>query len=84
MSNPSNLNNNWTFRDETGDYAIAVSFPFDAVSALHAEGKIADPYWERNEYDLRWIAERDWVATSTFALEETDVELLGRGSRRCG
>ncbi|WP_417249106.1 beta-mannosidase [Celeribacter sp.] len=79
MSYPLNLHNNWNFRDDAGEYSVPVTLPFDAVSALHAAGKIADPYWGRNEYDLRWIAERDWVATSTFTLEETGVELLVEG-----
>ena len=36
------------------------------VSALHAAGAIPDPYWGRNEYDLRWIAEVDWIASRRF------------------
>ena len=26
----------------------------------------ADPYLGRNEYDVRWVAERDWIATREF------------------
>ena len=70
------LDTDWTFRDETGDYEIPVAFPFDAVSALHQAGKIVDPYWGRNEFDLRWIAERDWTATRRFVLADPDCELV--------
>lgn len=73
------LSENWVFKDETGAYEIPVTFPFDSVSALRDADKIVDPYWGKNEYDLRWISERDWVASRQFELEHTDVELCADG-----
>ncbi|GAA3874027.1 beta-mannosidase [Celeribacter arenosi] len=73
------LDTGWTFTDDQGDHSIGVDFPFDAVTALHSAGKIPDPYWGRNEYDLRWISERDWRAERRFTLESTDVDLLVDG-----
>lgn len=69
------LSDNWIFADDTGTYSVPVTLPFDGVSSLFAAGSIKDPYWGRNEYDLRWIAERDWTATRRFSLEAVDVIL---------
>ena len=38
----------------------------DLITALHAAGHIPDPYWGMNEYDVRWVAERDWTARRHF------------------
>jgi len=73
------LAGDWALSDDRGEYACAITFPTDGVTALHDAGLIPDPYWGQNEYDLRWIAERDWVATRTFELDETDVELVLSG-----
>jgi len=62
--------------DANGAYECPVSFPNDGISALFDAGLIADPYFGRNEYDLRWICERDWTATRTFTLTDTNVDLV--------
>ena len=69
----------WSLSDDSGDYTCAINLPTDGISALHAAGLIPDPYWGRNEYDLRWIANRDWTATREFELTETDVDLILSG-----
>ena len=66
----------WTLSDDSGDYACAINLPSDGISALHAAQLIPDPYWGRNEYDLRWISERDWTVTRDFDLTETEVDLV--------
>ncbi len=43
-----------------------MQIPGDGITALHKAGVIPDPYWGRNEYDCRWVCERDWVASRTF------------------
>ncbi len=58
----------WQLRDETGKHALTMAVPGDAISALHDAGLIPDPYAGRNEYDLRWIADRDWTASREFTL----------------
>ncbi len=74
-----NLAGEWSLSDDSGDYTCAINLPTDGISALHDAGLIPDPYWGRNEYDLRWIAERDWVATRVFDLADTDVDLVLSG-----
>jgi len=74
-----NLAGEWSLSDNSGDYACVMNLPTDGISALHDAGLIPDPYWGRNEYDLRWIAERDWTATRTFHLTKADVDLVLSG-----
>ena len=70
------LKDDWILSDGSGDYACPISFPNDGITALHNAGLIPDPYFGRNEYDLRWICERDWTVTRDFALTDTDVDLV--------
>ncbi|MCA1774566.1 MAG: hypothetical protein LC676_02860 [Loktanella sp.] len=70
------LHGNWSLADAEGDHACTLTLPGDGITALHAAGLIPDPYWGRNEYDLRWICERDWVARRTFDLKDPAVELV--------
>jgi beta-mannosidase len=72
----TNLHGNWSLADADGDHACILTLPGDGVTALHAAGLIPDPYWGRNEYDLRWISERDWVARRTVELDDTAVDLV--------
>ncbi|MGL4321339.1 MAG: glycoside hydrolase family 2 protein, partial [Paracoccaceae bacterium] len=58
------LSGEWRLSDGTHEVGFAV--PGDVVSALHAAGVIPDPYFGSNEYDCRWISERDWVARRVF------------------
>ena len=69
----------WVLRDDRGSHTCAMHLPTDSITALHDAGLIPDPYFGRNEYDLRWIADRDWTATRSFALSDTDVYLVLSG-----
>ncbi|WP_299046224.1 glycoside hydrolase family 2 protein [uncultured Tateyamaria sp.] len=60
------LSGQWHLSDETGQFTAPMVLPGDGISALRDAGVIPDPYWGRNEYDLRWIADRDWLLTRTF------------------
>ncbi|MDP5084904.1 MAG: glycoside hydrolase family 2 protein [Yoonia sp.] len=76
---PIGLAGEWSLSDASGDYACAMHLPTDGISALYDAGLIPDPYWGRNEYDLRWIAEREWRATRQFDLTQTAVDLVLSG-----
>jgi beta-mannosidase len=65
----------WTLSDESGTHVVPFDLPGDGVSALVKAGVLPDPYWGRNEYDCRWVCERDWVATRTFTVDRTDLAL---------
>ncbi len=75
----ANLGGLWHLSEASGDYACDMAVPGDGITALHDAGLIPDPYWGRNEYDLRWIAERDWTLTRTFTLDDTLVDLVLSG-----
>ena len=47
--------------------------PGDVMTALQQDGRIPDPYVGRNEYSLRWIAERDWAIERTITLDAADL-----------
>lgn len=66
----------WSLSDESGTFRADMVLPGDGINALHEAGLIPDPYWGRNEYDLRWICERDWVLLREFELSRTDLELV--------
>jgi beta-mannosidase len=65
----------WTLSDESGAHVVPFDLPGDGVSALVKAGVLPDPYWGRNEYDCRWVCERDWVATRAFVVDRTDLAL---------
>lgn len=66
----------WALSDESGLYSVALTLPGDGISALHAAAVIPDPYFGRNEYGLRWICQRDWIAKRSFTVERTDQVLV--------
>ena len=53
--------------------------PGDGITALQAAGRLPDPYWGRNEYDCRWVADRDWVLSRTVTLDDPNVEIIVDG-----
>ncbi len=66
----------WALVDDTGAWRCDMAVPGDGISALHAAGLIPDPYFGRNEYGLRWIAERDWVISRRFTVARVDLRLV--------
>ena len=65
----------WRLREAAGDHEpVAMPLPGDAISALRDAGRIPDPYVGRNEYDVRWVAERDWIVSRNFELAGGDTD----------
>ncbi len=60
------LAGSWTLADPAGEFTAPMRLPGDVHSALLAAGLIPDPYGGRNEYAVRWVAERDWTLTRSF------------------
>ncbi len=61
-----NLHGTWAVKSADGKHACDYSVPGDVHSSLIAAGIIPDPYVGRNEYDVRWVAEGDWIASREF------------------
>ena len=70
------LSGSWSLTDDSGEYSASVELPSDIITGLHKTGLIPDPYFGRNEYDLRWIAEKDWAVSRKFSVERTDLALV--------
>ena len=66
----------WSLADDSGDFAAPMVVPGDGIDALFKAGAIPDPYFGRNEYGLRWICQRDWVARRSFSVTDTDQVLV--------
>ncbi|WP_380052448.1 glycoside hydrolase family 2 protein [Falsihalocynthiibacter sp. SS001] len=79
MQKNTSLNGDWRLRDASGEYDLPIRLPGDGITALYEAGMIPDPYFGRNEYDLRWIADRDWVVSREFTLDDGAFELVLEG-----
>lgn len=66
----------WTLSEEGGATQVPFTLPGDGIDALHKAGVIPDPYFGRNEYGLRWICDRTWVAERLFVTTRTDLVLV--------
>ena len=69
----------WTLCDAEGDNRAPFAVPGDGITALHQAGVIPDPYWGRNEYDCRWVSERDWLARRVFQHDGSPADLVVDG-----
>jgi len=72
----TDLSGEWSLTDAEGGFACSLHLPGDGISALFDAGLIPDPYWGRNEYDVRWIGERDWIARRAFEHDGGPCDLL--------
>jgi len=63
------------------DAWLPATVPGTAHGALLTAGRIPDPFYGRNELDVRWVAERRWVWRLGFAADELAVreELVFEG-----
>jgi beta-mannosidase len=58
----------WRLAEQGGPREAEMRVPGDVHSALFDARLIPDPYAARNEYDLRWVAEREWLLSREFDL----------------
>jgi beta-mannosidase len=65
-SSEINLHGQWRIASADGKHKADYKVPGDVHSSLIAAGIIPDPYIGRNEYDVRWVAEADWIASREF------------------
>ena len=71
-----NLAGDWSLSQESGENTVTMALPGDGIDALFKAGLIPDPYFGRNEYGLRWISDRTWVAKRSFTTDRTDLVLV--------
>lgn len=70
------LSGEWLLCDQQRSYSLPMMLPGDVVSALQHAQIVPDPYSGQNEYEVRWIAERDWIISRTFHTDNTDLSLI--------
>lgn len=64
------LSGNWRLSSLDEARQALMPIPGDVHTALRNAGLIPDPYFGRNELDLRWVAEQDWQIEQDFALDD--------------
>lgn len=69
----------WELSQEGSSASVEMQLPGDGITALHDAGVIPDPYWGRNELDLRWIADAGWRVCRSVDLARTDLSLVISG-----
>ena len=68
----------WSVRQADGDReALPMQIPGDVHSALLAAKRIPDPYFGRNEMEVQWVGEKDWLVEREF---EVSPELFAKKS----
>lgn len=65
----------WSLCDQQGAYSLLMQLPGDGVSALERAGIVPDPYWGRNEYDVRKMSDHEWIAKRVFTVDRIDLNL---------
>ncbi|WP_319531189.1 glycoside hydrolase family 2 protein [uncultured Cohaesibacter sp.] len=75
-ANSIELQGIWAVSDGEGEHEFSMLLPGDVVSGLHEAGLIEDPYWGRNEYDVRWICQKDWILSREITLDRTELVLV--------
>ncbi len=55
---------------------VDLSLPGDLYLALHAAGRLPDPFHDQNEAECAWVGEREWWWRSRFA-----APAIGEGER---
>lgn len=61
----------WMVRQADGGGApIPMAIPGDVHSALLAAGRIPDPYFGRNEDQVQWVGEKEWIVERTIEVPE--------------
>ncbi|MCB5200971.1 glycoside hydrolase family 2 protein [Neorhizobium sp. T786] len=66
------LSGPWQLSSTDGQHRAPISLPGDVHTALKVAGVIPDPYVGRNEDDVRWVADREWVMERRFVIDDPD------------
>lgn len=62
----------WRLSSTDDAYTAEIPIPGDVHTALTVAGVIPDPYFSRNEDQVRWVAERGWVIEREFTIDDPD------------
>ncbi|MCA1440702.1 glycoside hydrolase family 2 protein [Ensifer sp. IC4062] len=68
------LSGDWLLASTDNSHALTITLPGDVHSALQQAGIIADPYAGRNEAEVQWVADKDWVLERTVVVDADDLD----------
>ncbi|MFV0322371.1 MAG: beta-mannosidase, partial [Alphaproteobacteria bacterium] len=60
------INKNWQLAGNGLNTDLSCDLPMDVFSVLENNNVIPNPYYGRNEYDVRWVGEQDWQLSCSF------------------
>ena len=64
----------WTLSQaDATDAAVPMRIPGDIYGALIDAKRIADPYWGRNELEVQWVREVDWLIERRFTVDAAQL-----------
>ncbi|TWF54226.1 beta-mannosidase [Neorhizobium alkalisoli] len=66
------LTGSWNLSSKDGAHRTSMPIPGDVHTALKQAGIIPDPYVGRNENDVQWVAQGDWVIERRFSVDDLD------------
>lgn len=66
------LSGTWQLASTDGSHRAAMGVPGDIHTALKLAGIIPDPYVGRNENQVQWVAEREWILERRFPIDDPD------------
>jgi beta-mannosidase len=72
-ANMIDLSGEWSLSSADGAHKTIMRLPGDVHSALLAADLIPDPYRGRNENDVQWVAQQDWIVERRFTINEVDA-----------
>jgi beta-mannosidase len=77
------LRDGWQLKAHTPDRSLddelaaegwlPAQVPGGVYEALLAAQQLPDPFYDRNELDVQWVAERDWLYRCTFSLSAAEI-----------
>jgi beta-mannosidase len=71
------LSGTWTGKALNRKMEFPCQVPGDIASALIAVKNLPHPYWARQEPDIQWIGQEDWLLTRIFQLSAAEAESVG-------
>ncbi|NTF31729.1 beta-mannosidase [Rhizobium skierniewicense] len=67
------LSGQWKLSCAEGEHDAPITVPGDVHGALRQATIIPDPYFGRNEIDVQWVAERDWMIERSFHIDDAEA-----------
>ncbi|MFL5766165.1 MAG: glycosyl hydrolase 2 galactose-binding domain-containing protein [Bacteroidia bacterium] len=63
----------WRFQKKGDEVWLKAKVPGTVHTDLLANEKIPDPYFGKNEKDLQWIENEDWIYATTFSVSKSEL-----------